>query len=75
MDARDPESRLICGVLVLATVPVVVATLLAGAPFGGGATLALVLTMLGLRGLLPSPRRCSGIPCARARSSSPRRRR
>ncbi len=68
----DPDERVICFVLVATMAPVTLAAILGGGQIGAGTTLAFVLAVLGISGLIrsfipsnPSPR----VPRARARRS------
>lgn len=72
MSEGDPDGRAIHIALVLTMVPVVIAGLLSGEPFGGGSTLALGLSALGVHGLIVQGRASAALPRARARRSSRR---
>jgi hypothetical protein len=64
---RAPDSRAVNIVLLLASMPVVIATLLSGRAFGGGPTLCLAFSALGLHGLLSDPGDSTQLPRARVR--------
>lgn len=64
---RDPDTRAISIVLLLTTLPVIIATLLAGQAFGASATVCLGLSALGIGDLVCDRRACTQLPSARAR--------